>query len=207
MQCSSAILNKLMPIFENDVDESQLLFRKILKSMSEPGKIFPIENDGDKYSSIWAVAQVLLDSDCSVALYPSITQSSFSRSVSFYTSASIIEDKKKADFVFMSLNELSNISHFKLGTLESPHTSTTVVVLVDELAINEQIKLSGPGIKDERDLFISNISVQQIKLLKDNNRFYPCGVDFIFCSKDKLTAIPRSTKIKSALLNEKKECV
>jgi hypothetical protein len=48
---------------------------------------------------------------------------------------------------------------------------------------------------------LEGLDANKIDLLQNNHKLYPCGVDFIFCSATSITAITRSTKIKSAQID------
>ena len=96
----------------------------------------------------------------------------------------------------MSMDELKDINEFNLGGIEKPHLSTTALVYVETIAADAQILLSGPGIKESRSLTLADLDEEKASLLQNNHSLYPCGIDFIFCSDTKMTAIPRSTKIR-----------
>jgi alpha-D-ribose 1-methylphosphonate 5-triphosphate synthase subunit PhnH len=204
----------LLPAFIDESADSQVVFRNILKVMSEPGTIIDMANNKESYSTfsslsmqqnklscLWSVAQTLLDSDCSVFVCASISDKSFMQSLSFFTGVSFAHDIKSADFIFMSMHELKDLNDFNLGGIEKPHLSSTVLVYVESITAAEQIMLSGPGIKDSRSLALAGLDAEKIDLLKNNHKLYPCGIDFIFCSETSMTAIARSTQIKSGYTN------
>lgn len=204
----------LLPAFIDESTDSQVVFRNILKVMSEPGTIIDMSGNAELYSiraslsiqqnklsCLWSVAQTLLDSDCSVFVCASLSDKSFIQSLSFFTGVSFSQDIKSADFIFMSMHELKDLNNFNLGGIEKPHLSSTVLVYVDSITAVDQIILSGPGIKDSRSLALSGLDSEKIDLLKNNHKLYPCGIDFIFCSEINMTAITRSTKIKYDAMN------
>jgi alpha-D-ribose 1-methylphosphonate 5-triphosphate synthase subunit PhnH len=199
----------LLPAFIDESTDSQVVFRNILKVMSEPGTIIEMTGTEEPYntqsslnsqkyklSCLWSVAQTLLDSDCSVFVCASLNDKSFIQSLSFFTGVSFAHDIKSADFIFMSMHELKDLNDFNLGGIEKPHLSSTVLVYVESMSAAEQIMLSGPGIKESRSLALAGLDAEKIDLLKNNHKLYPCGIDFIFCSETSMTAITRSTKIK-----------
>jgi alpha-D-ribose 1-methylphosphonate 5-triphosphate synthase subunit PhnH len=204
----------LLPAFTDETTDSQEVFRHILKAMSEPGTILDIDPVSvpansryskkigqNKLSCLWSVAQTLLDSDCSVFVYPSISDNSFIQSLVFYTGVSIARDVKEADFIFMSMDELKDINEFNLGGIEKPHLSNTALLYVEAITVDAQIALSGPGIKGSQSLTLAGLDEEKASLLQNNHSLYPCGIDFIFCSDTKMTAIPRSTKISIRNIN------
>lgn len=204
----------LLPAFADETTDSQVTFRNILKAMSEPGIILDIDSssalhdsryskniDQNKLSCLWSIAQTLLDSDCSVFVYPSISEKSFLQSLIFYTGVCISRDVKEADFIFMSMDEFKDLNEFNIGGIEKPHLSTTALVYVETITDEAQIILSGPGIKQSRSLALAGLDEEKASLLQNNHKLYPCGIDFIFCSDTKMTAIPRSTKIRIDNIN------
>ena len=204
----------LLPVFIDESTDSQVVFRNILKVMSEPGTIIDFSKNSELYdthssikiqknklSCLWSVAQTLLDSDCSVFVCDSVDDKSFTQSLSFFTGVSFSRDIRSADFIFMSMHELKDLNDFNLGGIEKPHLSSTVLIYVDSITAADQIILSGPGIKDSRSLALAGLDAEKIDLLKNNHKLYPCGIDFIFCSETSMTAISRSTKIKSGDIN------
>jgi len=204
----------LLPAFIDESTDSQVVFRNILTAMSEPGTIIDMTSDEEPYntrsllnscesklSCLWSVAQTLLDSDCSVFVCASISEKAFVQSLSFFTGVSFAPDMKSADFIFMSIHELEDLNGFNLGGIEKPHLSSTVLIYIESITNSEQIILSGPGIKDNRLLMLEGLDANKIDLLQNNHKLYPCGVDFIFCSATSITAITRSTKIKSGQID------
>ncbi len=197
--------DSLFPIFDNEVGESQFFFRQVLKVMSEPGSVISLGEHAnlavdEKYRCIWPIAQSIMDSDCTAFISPSLNTLSFNRSLSFHTGVKIIKEEHSADFVILSLDELLDLDKFNLGNLESPHSSSTLIVLVDGISADkQQMVLSGPGIKTEKSLSINNLTANHIRLIQDNHNLYPCGLDFIFCSDTKVSAIPRTTVVKTAM--------
>jgi alpha-D-ribose 1-methylphosphonate 5-triphosphate synthase subunit PhnH len=204
----------LLPAFTDEATDSQIIFRNILKAMSEPGTIIDIDRSFVQYnrhysknihqkklSYLWSIAQTLLDSDCLLFICPSISDEFFLQSLAFYTGVNFTYDIKQADFIFMSIHELKDLNDLNCGDVEKPHLSSTALVYVDAMSAQEQIILSGPGIKESKPLALAGLDEEKISILNNNYKLYPCGMDFIFCSETSMTAIPRSTKIKNGDIN------
>lgn len=205
----------LLTAFSDPVVGSQWVYRQLLKAMSEPGTILSLM-DGNQtptlyatdftndylYPTTWSVAQALLDSDCCVHVSPRMSQQDFLQSLHFYTDAKVIEDAKKANFAFMTLEELVGnnemASSFSSGSLIAPHESCTLIIQVSDIRNAVQLALQGPGIKTQKQLAITGVESQMIRFLQANNQLYPCGVDFIFCSPTHIVALPRSTVVSSS---------
>ncbi len=198
----------LLHTFSHKAEASQKVYRKLLKAMSEPGKIidiafvteqYGVNNEGVElllYPSVWAIAQSLLDSDCSVYVSPVLAQKTFTQSLSFYMDAELNNNKKIVDFAFITIDELDeNLSEFNVGQLEAPHKSCTLIIQTPSISDKPQLGLSGPGIERVKHLWIEGLHADQIELIQANHRLYPCGVDFIFCTPEKIVALPRSTAL------------
>lgn len=201
-------INLLEP-FVDVVHDSQKNYRQLLKAMSEPGTIFSLDKElkifpegiqTSLFQTTWAVMQTVLDSDCRVFISPLLNELIVTQSLSFYTDCEITENIASADFVFIDISEIHLVKECHVGTLEEPHKSATIVVqaslinsAITEASSQSYLKLSGPGIESYRVLDIENLSNDGVQIIKDNHRYYPCGVDFIFCSPVHTCALPRTT--------------
>lgn len=193
----------LLPAFSDPVSDSQYVFRSLLKSMAEPGMTGDIPessrqklNDSKLYSSSWSIARALFDYDTLVYISPELGSESVIRSIQFQTDARITNDLSKADFALVTLSELTRDNPFKKGTIERPHESCTLIIQVDEIDLEgAQIEISGPGIEHARQLSIAGLETEQMDAITLNQALYPCGLDFIFCTRQTFIALPRTTAI------------
>lgn len=207
---------KLLPAFEESVNESQQVFRTVLKCMSEPGTIRTIQPGSEPdatqheklnqanannteslpiFPSLWAIAQALLDSDASVFIGDQLLSQTLVQSLGFYTDATVTAKREGADFALMTQADWTSNGGFSVGTWEQPQQSCTLIIQVSELSSAQQLLLSGPGIKESCWLSIAGLSTEQQTLLQTNHALYPRGLDFIFCSPERIVCIPRSTQI------------
>ncbi len=205
----------LMP-FADPVNQSQQCYRKLLKAMSEPGTCFDMgdttlfnENQEPVFSSSWAVLQTLVDNDCYIFLSSMMMTKMLSQSLTFYTDCRIADKPEQADFVLIDISEVADFSEFKMGSLEEPHLSATVIIQVPsiaeiELPLANTLTLTGPGIKNCRHLQVQGLHSRHVSLLQNNHQSYPCGLDFILCSPQSFCALPRTTIIENFMLKE--EC-
>lgn len=194
---------QMHPAFENPVAQSQRIFRALLKSMSEPGiASFVPESilqthpaSASVYASTWSIARALFDFDTKVFVSPQLWSENLLRSLQFQTEAKVTSTKADAMFAVLNLEELDDIEDFSLGSMESPHTSCTLLVQVASVQRGSKIVLSGPGIQGSREIFLDSLNSDHLSLIEKNHRLYPCGVDFVFCAPDGFLALPRSTRI------------
>lgn len=179
----------------DEVQDSQQMFRLILKAMANPLKVVNIKEQADKlfgeHKDFLAVAMTLLDNEVS---FNTCEQRKLSDDIVSLTLAKR-EIVSAADYIFVTDAEClpSVIANAKGGTLQDPHNSATIIVKISN-AQDTNITMSGAGIDKK-------ISLQTDKtvLAAINNRAsrffeYPEGLDFIFLDEDfNLFAIPRLT--------------
>jgi alpha-D-ribose 1-methylphosphonate 5-triphosphate synthase subunit PhnH len=191
----------LLTAFNNTTDESQCVFRSVLKAMSEPGRLVDIKQissmseDEALFPPVWAIAQTLFDHDTEIFVSQNLATDSVLASLKFYTGAKVTATQSQANFALLNLTDWLDSNDFSVGTWEHPQHSCTLIIQVPSLAIGPQLGLSGPGIKQKTCLSIPNFQQSHINLLITNHNLYPCGVDFIFCTPTQIVCIPRSTHI------------
>ncbi|MGB1844422.1 MAG: phosphonate C-P lyase system protein PhnH, partial [Thalassobaculaceae bacterium] len=64
------------------------------------------------------------------------------------------------------------------------------IILETEKLENLGVNLRGPGIKTSIEL-----TIPDKELLHFNQSLYPMGLDFFLCCNDKLSGLPRSTRL------------
>ncbi len=187
---------KLVHEFD-EVHDSQQMFRKILKAMSNPLVKMDIKEQVQKISGDFpaelSVALTLVDNETTFctfsnkALDADILSFTLSKKVPCNT----------ADYIFVDTEEelLNAIETGKCGTLLNPHKSATIIVKIPTKK-DCTVTMYGAGIKDTISLE-TNSFVKKALEKRDSMYFeYPTGLDFIFINDDnELFAIPRLTKI------------
>ena len=189
----------LLNAFEQPVDESQQVFRDLLKAMSEPGYIASVHemslNDCSLFSSTWRIALTLLDHDTLVYLSPNLSADNVAKSIAFQTGARLTEHASEADFALITVDEMGLIESFRKGSIERPHESCTVLIQVPTLDSEHPFELSGPGIQNTKQMAFPKLSELDLQHLADNYQLYPCGLDFVFCTPSQFFALPRTTRL------------
>lgn len=200
-------LHTLTP-FSDDVTQAQSTFRLVLKAMSEPAQwvelnsASPDQTSLDKnITALWHVAQTVLDGEVSAYFSnaPIAGRSPLSErlapSAKFFTGVQLMDDVTKADYVFAPLNHITQLGDIKHGTLEEPHISATVVLLVEDDAPEMSLRVSGPGVDGSRSVSISGLTTEMLHVIQENHQRYPCAVDWVFCSNNKVMALPRTSQV------------
>ena len=200
VQSSSAINTQLLwKGFDNDVIESQRCFKKTMKAMSEPGHLVTLDGlktTDDISPATFNLALTLIDQDISVWVSPELSTTTFIDNLRFYCGCKIVSSPLEADFVFIRLTAWKDLEGLKQGTEEYPDRFPTLIIESNGLAAEGNIELSGPGIKDVREVGIKDITPQQIKLFQRNQQRFPMGYDFLLTDGEQLMALPRTTQLK-----------
>ncbi|WP_408008178.1 phosphonate C-P lyase system protein PhnH [Pseudalkalibacillus sp. A8] len=187
---------------------TQEIFRKLLDSMSRPGKVNNIHDAVQFIESVEGLSQAmtgiaftLIDREASFHII-SKRRSEVIQYLRWTTFAKH-EDITKVSYVFihepLDEKEIYDVmSQVNRGTLENPHESATIIINVDRLSNGKKLLLSGPGIDGTKECFIEGLPAAWITERERVNKEYPIGVDFIFVTQSgDLTAIPRTTTIES----------
>lgn len=187
------------------VHDIQSVYRKVLNSMARPGVIEILEEqekidiEVSCNKGTFLVMLMLLDGEVSFNIVSEkseeitnlISQMTYSKQ----------KNLEEADYIFVledaserSLAEVYKLA--KIGTLVDPNKSATIIAEVNSINNDDNLELSGPGIKDKKSLSISGNN-KWIKERELKNKEYPLGVDAIYIDKEyKVVSLPRTTKIK-----------
>ncbi len=196
--------------FSNPVSHAQQCFRHLLKLMSEPGLIHSFDaleaGLGDIDSSAFSVLLTLVDNETQLWLAPSFRQDMIKKNLSFHCGCPITEASKDADFLLATGNELIP-EQCSVGTVVRPDTAATVIIQVNDISNEERaganpLVLSGPGIPDQRALFVAGLDRTWLEWLQVRHEHFPLGMDLVLCAGDKVCALPRSVRVKAVRKGE-----
>lgn len=165
-------------------------FRAALDAMSRPGIVHQVSGASapSPLSPAAAVlALTLCDPDTPIWLSPTLDIPAIQDWIRFHTGAPI-GARDQAAFAFGSWCELVPLTDFQIGTPEYPDRSATLIVQCQTL--DKAHRLSGPGIQQH-----AYLSVPDPDAMRLNAALFPLGVDFFFCSHDRLAAVPRTTQV------------
>ncbi|MGL6063554.1 MAG: phosphonate C-P lyase system protein PhnH [Fusobacteriaceae bacterium] len=186
------------------VHDIQKNYRKILDSMSKPGKINELADNiknlevhSSLSKEIMTLAYTLLNIDSN--FYSENKEEE--KYIQLHTFARG-ESVEKSEFIFIDIrNEevdkvLNIMQRASKGTLEAPHEGATLILHVEEIIKSQGLVLSGPGIKDKSDIFVVGLDEKILKNRAEINSEFPLGVDFILIDNSgKIICLPRTTKI------------
>lgn len=187
------------------VHDIQKAYRKILDSMSRPGRINDISEQTEKIEPevkcgqpTIIMALTLLDTEVTFKVVGQY-ELEIARLINQLTYANHVE-AEKADFIFI-MKDVSKqevvkvIESARKGDLINPHHSATIIIEREVITNDCILALTGPGI--EGRIWINvDCPVEWLAIRKEKNAEYPLGIDLIFYnSAGKILGIPRTTKI------------
>lgn len=181
--------------------DSQSVFRVVLDVLSRPGTIGRISAPPGQTPEALdlasaAVALCLFDHDTNIWLGDGIACIDVYDYLKLHCSCPLIKSGLSADFALLSAADgVPGLGQFNPGTDAYPDRSTTVIVQVQALDAGREIGLTGPGIETEATLRVAGVPDYFWQERREQQHAFPCGVDIIFTSADRLVALPRSTEI------------
>jgi len=188
----------LSPGFAEPVLDAQAAFRATLDAMSRPGRIEDLSLRLNPPSGVdaatAAVCLSLLDVDTSVWLAPHPAAEQAAAWIAFHTGAPRAASVEDAAFVVaLDAAQLPALDGCDCGTDEEPQRGATLIVQVPALAAQGGWSLSGPGIANRATLRVDGLPPSFTAERRAMNAAFPRGLDIIFTSGTRLTALPRTT--------------
>jgi alpha-D-ribose 1-methylphosphonate 5-triphosphate synthase subunit PhnH len=177
-----------LEIFDTHV--LQQVFRELMKAYSYPGIMVSAERSG-RDNICDSVLHCLLD-----------------RQVSLFAESGIVADillkriqikrmeAEYADFLIYPENCLPEGLKPKLGSLDHPEQSATIILLVNSLGEGPfQAQMRGPGIRHALSFHCSDSLTKWLYLRNEWCCNFPLGVDLLLIGDRGMVAIPRSLTI------------
>jgi alpha-D-ribose 1-methylphosphonate 5-triphosphate synthase subunit PhnH len=189
-----------LPGFDDPVMCSQRIFRMLLDAMSSPGKVINADLQlvapAPLLATSAAICLTLLDRETPLWLDAKADQPQVREYLRFHCGCHLTRRAKEALFALIANPQsVPVLDQFKLGTDEEPEHSATLIIQVEALASEGELKLTGPGIETARRLHIAPFPPSLSGQVVLNQSLFPRGLDFIFASPNQVAAIPRSGKI------------
>jgi len=181
--------------------DSQRIFRSLLDAMANPGRIITLPKIGietpaaNKYPLL--LLMTLLDHEASFCVMGG-DQTQVTEYLKTNT-GSKESGLGNSDFILVyGGSSCGLIQGARVGTLEYPDESATVIYDIDSIGAGEMgvlLELSGPGIAGKRKVGASGIEqteIEDVLAMRD----YPLGLDLIFSDiAGRIVCIPRSTTV------------
>ncbi len=179
-------------------------YRKLLNTMARPGVIEKLEDNFSKECNwidflfgTYSIMKMLLDTETSFNIF-SLEENKNENIINGLTGAKI-KDTNESDFIFVSLDKRENIKdaikNANIGDLINPEKGATIFIEVKDINKGIKVKLKGPGILGEKNIFLP-LESSLIHMRNEKVSEYPNGIDLVFIDKEgNSLSIPRTTKI------------
>jgi alpha-D-ribose 1-methylphosphonate 5-triphosphate synthase subunit PhnH len=189
-----------LPAFDDPVMSSQRIFRMLLDAMSSPGKVInsevPLEAPTPLLATSAGICLTVLDRETPLWLDAKADQPQVREYLRFHCGCRLADRAKNAQFALIAdAQSVPPLEQFELGTDEEAERSATLIIQVEALSSEGELKLTGPGIEAARRLHIAPLFPSFLQQVVLNQSLFPRGLDFVFASSSQVVAIPRSTKI------------
>jgi len=187
--------------FADPVADAQRTFRATLQAMSRPTLPVALEVGALGPASLTgpaaALVLTLFDDSTAVWLDGSLrNDAELSNWISFHTAAKIVDDPAASDFALVASSQaIPALNSFGIGTDEAPHTSTTVVAMIDGRGEHTTVVAEGPGFPAPATWdapFPHDLVAEWAR----NGLLFPRGVDLLLAGDQHIVALPRTTRLR-----------
>jgi len=183
------------------VHDTQVTYRKLLDSMSRPGKIATLTESTESRVLLSSATflTVLTLFDAEVSFHVVSDKEGIAKLLSEFTFASLVP-ADEADYIIVpdgtdETEILAVMEKCKIGTMTDPQKSATWLIEKDVISNDEQLVLTGPGIKEQAYLYL-DLAEQFWQVREEKTKEYPLGIDLIFTDRHlNLVCIPRTTNV------------
>lgn len=198
----SALLDlaDIAPAFPDPTRGSQAVFRRVMEAMARPGVIQDLGFAPDAPQGLdraaGALALTLFDFETPVWLDPGLRGGPAEGWIRFHCGAPLTQDPLAAAFALVAdIPAAPPVAAFNLGDAKYPDRSTTLILQISALEGGPPVVLTGPGVKTEMSLGLAGLPEGFWAQAQANHEQFQFGVDFIFVAGDRVTALPRSTRV------------
>ncbi|MCY9657895.1 phosphonate C-P lyase system protein PhnH [Paenibacillus chondroitinus] len=187
------------------VHDIQTAYRKLIDSMSKPGTISDLSEEAEKLEQLqgylpatYIAARMLLDTEVTFKVV-SKREKEMALALSQSTYAKEVE-LEEADFIFVLSDAepselLRALQTAKIGELQDPHSSATIIIETEGLSGGTKLLLSGPGIRTTVKAEM-HVADEWIDIRAERNAEFPLGLDLIFTDASHgMLALPRTTQV------------
>ena len=187
------------PAFEAPHLDVQQTFRGIFEAMAHPGQLVKIKTKIDIPEMLdpASAATCLTLLDYKTPLWTDLSwNSSVINWFQFHCGCSVVTEPCMAKYALITQPAIMPpLGDFKIGDIEHPGSSTTLIVQVEKFNANNGIILSGPGIKTTKHFAPGGIPSRFWEQWQLLTGLFPLGVDVFFTSNNLLAALPRRTRV------------
>lgn len=171
-------------------DVQQRIFRELLEAFSRPGDVRDLGAGTGKAGARRAVLATLMDGETTLADPDDRIDARDWPLLQARRAAT-----EAARYVVANGRHAPGFQP-ALGSLESPELGATVLVDVDSVGSGAQaVALTGPGIRDRRELRLSGLHPAWLERRRDWTDGFPLGVDLLLLDAARIVALPRTTRL------------
>lgn len=188
----------MRPGFADPVFGAQAGFAALMNAMARPGRIQDCAVLREPPPGLDpASAAALLTLADSETLVWTDAQGEARDWIAFHSGAPLVEDPARAQFL-LATRGMPPLAALDLGTDETPQDSATLILQVAALDDAAGWHLTGPGIEHEHRLAVTGLPADFAAQWAANRAQFPRGVDVVLCTRTRLAALPRTTRITEA---------
>lgn len=192
----------LAPGLTDPVHDSQAVFRVLLDALSRPAQVRQIAPGlGGGIAGVPPAALAVLYALCDYATPVWLGQAhdALVDALRFHTGAPLAATQNQAAFAWIAEPAaMPALADFAQGSPESPEYGATVLIGVDSFEQGPTLVCRGPGIEHQARFAPTGLPPgfwQERAVLAAG---FPCGIDLIFISGNRLVGVPRTTLIEEA---------
>ena len=208
-------MHQVGPGFADPVHDAQRTFRALLAAMSEPGRLqridiwpegacpAPSALDGRAvHASTLATLLTLLDRDTAIDCRGLFDAEEIRNYLRFHCGARSSDALGSAFVLARGLEaDAALLEGLEWGSDETPEAACTLIIEVDALdphghgGAPQCLSLKGPGIEHVRHLAVQGPPAGFWRARRAMQSHFPRGIDLILCCRDRIAALPRSTRV------------
>jgi alpha-D-ribose 1-methylphosphonate 5-triphosphate synthase subunit PhnH len=171
----------------------------VLEAFAHPGQIVPavpaVSPPEPLLAPAYAAALALLDFETPVWLDERLATDAVRDTLRLHCGCPIVAETGQASFAVLAANAPVPLAAFAAGTPEYPDRSATLIWQVEDLAADQGVVLTGPGIRTSQKLHVQGLPDDFWRQWGTNHRRYPVGVDVVLVTADRIAALPRSVEV------------
>lgn len=186
--------------FADPVMEAQAAFKAAMWASARPGLVRQVPLLAEAPVSLSPAAAAILlalaDFETPLWLAPEIAAGEAGAYLRFHSGAPIVSDAGKAMFALVTAEEAAALLPLlSSGDERYPDRSASLLIDVPALQGGRKVRLSGPGIRGEVTISPAGLGDPFWRLMSDNHRRYPLGVDCFLCCGQDVIGLPRSIAV------------
>ncbi|WBU64379.1 phosphonate C-P lyase system protein PhnH [Paracoccus aerodenitrificans] len=184
-------MNDLSGGFSDPAPDAAIAFRAILQATARPGRVETLRGchgPAPLSDAASAVLLTLVDRTTPLHLAESHNTEAVRQWIAFHCGAPLVA-AEDAGFALGNWSALAPLERFAIGTPEYPDRAATLIVDNHDFDA-APATLRGPGIRNS-----ATLALPEREAFMSNHARFPLGWDVLFCGKDRLAALPRSTEV------------